>query len=103
MLKPAVDRAYCLQIVRGDPDAERRRFAAALFKDLATADGLPVVAELLGHADPEVQVWGVALLRVLAFEDEDLATGPYGVMAQRHANPDVRRAYADNFSDADDD
>ena len=102
LLKPAAARAYCLRIVRGDRDAGRRQFAAALFKDLATGDDLPVVGELLGHPDPEVQVWGVALLRVLAFEDEDLATGPYGVMAREHTNPRVRTAYADNFPDGDD-
>jgi hypothetical protein len=97
LLKPQAARDYCLQIVRRDRDTSRRQFAAALFKDMATSDDLPVVAELLTHPDPQVQVWAVALLRVLAYDDEDLPTGPYGVMMREHANPRVRTAYADNF------
>ena len=97
LLKPAVARDYCLQIVRHDPDTSRRQFAAALFKDMATAGDLPVVDELLRHPDPDVQVWAVALLRVLSYYDEDLATGPHGVLMREHPNSRVRAAYADNF------
>jgi hypothetical protein len=42
-----------------------------------------------------VQVWGVSLLQVLSYQDEELVTGRYGVMAREHANPRVRAAYAD--------
>jgi hypothetical protein len=95
LLKPAVARDHCLAIVRHDPDSERRAFAASLFKDVSTLDDLPVVAELLEHPDPDVQVWGVSLLQVLSYQDEELVTGRYGAMAREHANPRVRAAYAD--------
>jgi len=97
LLKPAAARDHCLRIVRDDRDTSRRQFAAALFKDIATADDLPVVEELLRHPDPQVQVWAVSLLRMLAYDDEDLPTGPYGVIMREHANPEVRAAYADDF------
>jgi len=97
LLKPKVARDHCLQTVRRDPDTSRRQFAASLFTDMATGDDLPVVEELLVHPDPQVQVWAVALLRVLAYDDESLPAGPYGVMMREHANPLVRTAYADNF------
>ena len=97
LLKPQAARDYCRQIVRRDRDTSRRQFAAALFKDMATGDDLPVVGELLEHPDPHVQVWAVALLRVLAYDDEQLPTGPYGVMMREHPNPRVQAAYADIF------
>jgi hypothetical protein len=97
LLKPQAARDYCLRIVRHDRDTSRRQFAASLFKDMATGDDLPVVAELLAHPDPQVPVWAVALLRVLAYDDEDLPTGPYGVMMREHTNPRVQTAYTDNF------
>jgi len=97
LLKPKAARDHCLRIVRQDRDPSRRQFAASLFKDMATADDLPVVAELLAHPDPLVQVWAVALLRVLAYDDEDLPSGPYGGLMREHPNLQVRAAYADHF------
>ena len=97
ILKPAAAREHCLQIVRRDPDSSRRQFAAALFTDMATEDDLPVVEELLVHPDPDVQVWAIALLRMLAYDDETLPAGPYGLMMREHANPRVRAAYTDQF------
>ena len=95
LLQPEAARSRCLEIYRTDPEPERRHLAVELFRVVATADDLPLVAEFLADPDPAVQTWGAGVLDQLLFRgqvDADEA-GPFLRITERHPNPQVHERH----------
>ncbi|MEV0650839.1 hypothetical protein AB0I28_36855 [Phytomonospora sp. NPDC050363] len=92
LLQPDAARARCLEIYRGDPDADRRHLAVELLRVVATAEDLPLVAEFLADADRVVQAWGIGVLDQLVFGDLVDADDaePYLRVGEGHGNAFVR-------------
>jgi HEAT repeat protein len=96
-LKPAAARARCMEIYRSDADVDDRRGAVELFRVVATAESLPLIADFLADPDPAIQLWGIGVLDQMLFNDElddENDAEPYLRLAERHPNPAVQEKVA---------
>lgn len=97
LLHAPAARDRCVEIYRGDPDAERRRTAVELLRVVATGEDLPLVGEFLADADAGVRNWGIGMLDQLLFSglaDRDDAE-PYLRTAEGHDSAYVREKAAE--------
>jgi hypothetical protein len=96
LLKPSSAMERCLEIARGEADAESRRSAVELLRMVADERGIGWAAEFLRDEDEGVQVWGAGIVDQLLWSglaDPD-DCGQLLEAMERHPNAGVQRQAA---------